>query len=131
MKRLLALCVVVALAGAVPVEASTRLPGSRETCRTDSSYGTLRASSGRTFYLAMPKTGGYIPQTRKATTRAYSPSGDLLWTVDYRVEPSRYLTRYTLNRDAQTHRSGTYFVTTFWWDRAVLDSRCTAWSRVP
>ena len=124
----------VATFSASPAQAA--VPGTQQTCKHNNGYatGTVRAlPGGRTIDLSMSRADGYTPFTKKAETRVYSSAGALLWTVDYRVDPSALLKTYTLNRDRQTMRSGMVLATTFWWDKSWLmpDQRCIAWSRVP
>ena len=138
LRAIAAICSVLFLSTATtslmvsPASAAT-FPGSEQTCRAkDGPSGTVKALyGGRALELSMPKANGYLPTRKRTTTRAYTSNGALLWTVDYRVNPSATATRYTFNRDLQVHRSGTVLVTSFHWDRVVGDFRCTAWSRIP
>lgn len=120
---------------AAPSVAQAGVPGSYQTCSPGSGYGsgTVKALyGGRKMQLAMTRGSYLLTPTKRATTRAYTSSGNLLWVIDYRYNPSSYLTYYTFNRDSQAHRSGTYIVTTFHWARVgAFDKRCTAYSRIP
>jgi len=97
----------------------------------DTNLGHLIAlKGGRKIVLGASQKGTAIKSV-VTTTRAYTKSGHLLWTVDHRRITKMFITA-TLNKDPQKMPAGVVLVTDYKWIKQFAnDTSCRVRDTIP